>query len=444
MSESRDAEVEVAHLGRMGDGVVAAHRGEPVYVRGALPGELVRIGPPVRDKRIVRASLREVLRPSPARRAPRCSVVDRCGGCPLAHLAREAQLDAKVAWLTESLRAQGIAIEAHAIERDAPSPGTGYRTRARLAWEPAGTGAALGYRVARGHDVVVPARCEVLAPRLEAARDRITRALARALAGAGELHLALSSAGEATEGVVAGITSESAQPTAVFDAVTKLVAEGTLLGASVQVGGATVPTSYGAPVERSRDVDGRELAARVGSFRQAHVAAAHVLGRRVVDWARVEGEDVVELYAGHGHFSLALAARARSLVAVEREPDAVRALRDNAAAHGLHLEAHAEDAASALSALVRRRARAGVVVLDPPRVGAADAIASIVALGPSRVVYVACDAASFARDAGTLARAGLWLTRLCVADLFPDTLHIELVGLLERDRRALAAPRPGA
>jgi 23S rRNA (uracil1939-C5)-methyltransferase len=74
------------------------------------------------------------------------------------------------------------------------------------------------------------------------------------------------------------------------------------------------------------------------------------------------------------------------------------------------------------------------VVLDPPRTGALDVMEPLRTLAPDRIDYVSCDVATFARD---LARLGptYTLTRLAMLDLFPDTLHVELVARLDRVAR---------
>ncbi len=453
MSRPRDVstEAKITQVGRFGDGVIEGV-GAPVYVRGALPGERVRIGRPAKDGKILRAPLLEVLSPSEARATNTCSVLSRCGGCPLGHATRSWQADLKRDWLADALRSQGLDPDAIAITVGTPEPGRAYRTRARLAWD-GRRGRRLGYREAGDAMVVEPARCEVLVPALDAARAMLAERLAPHLAGVGELHLALTEllhAGgtgandtDATStqpratGIVARLGSAEPQPAAFYGAIEALVRDGALAGATVRVGGAGVATVYGDPLERSRDVDGRLLAAEVGSFRQAHLAASSELGSRVLGWARPEGEHVLELFAGHGHFTLALAARARTVVAVELDAGAVRALANNARAHRLDLEARAEDAAASLAILERevrakKRARPSVVVLDPPRAGAAACIPGLASLAPERVVYVSCDAPTLARDAARLAASGLVLREIALLDLFPDTLHVELVASFGR------------
>jgi tRNA/tmRNA/rRNA uracil-C5-methylase (TrmA/RlmC/RlmD family) len=121
-----------------------------------------------------------------------------------------------------------------------------------------------------------------------------------------------------------------------------------------------------------------------------------------------------------------------AVVAVEGDAGAVRDARRNA--HGLdQVRLLAGDVAEVLAGDEQVPARAGVVVLDPPRAGAKrDVVAAIAERDPERVVYVACDPAALARDVGYFAEAGYGLTSLRAFDLFPHTHHVEALAVLER------------
>jgi 23S rRNA (uracil1939-C5)-methyltransferase len=138
---------------------------------------------------------------------------------------------------------------------------------------------------------------------------------------------------------------------------------------------------------------------------------------------------IVELFAGSGTLSVLLAAMTDSFVAVESDEDAVRCARENLAARGLSGKVTVTDADA-----YPIPPRAEVVVLDPPRAGAPGASRSIAASRVDRVVYVACDPTTLARDLGGLVRAGYALTHLETVELFPQTSHVETVARLVRRR----------
>jgi 23S rRNA (uracil1939-C5)-methyltransferase len=138
---------------------------------------------------------------------------------------------------------------------------------------------------------------------------------------------------------------------------------------------------------------------------------------------------VVELFSGSGTFSVLLARAAAAFFSVESSEDAAHAARQNLSARGLSGKVTVTDADAFVIP-----PNAEVVVLDPPRSGAAGASLAIASSRVARVVYVACDSATFSRDLGTLVRNGFALTHLETVELFPQTSHVETLARLVRVR----------
>jgi 23S rRNA (uracil1939-C5)-methyltransferase len=140
---------------------------------------------------------------------------------------------------------------------------------------------------------------------------------------------------------------------------------------------------------------------------------------------------VLDLYSGVGLFAIALAARGATVTAVEGDAASGDDLELNAArwsSHVLVRRGSVEDVATTLSA-----GAFDAIVLDPPRTGASpDALASIIKLAASRIVYVSCDPATLARDAKVLVAAGYRLGPIQGFDLFPNTAHVETVAVFDR------------
>src|SRR5262249_5990710 len=127
---------------------------------------------------------------------------------------------------------------------------------------------------------------------------------------------------------------------------------------------------------------------------------------------------------GHGNFSVALAAEARELRAVEADPEASEACAHNFSERGFtHAHAVCADAAEA----ARASKPVDVVVLDPPRAGAKAAMPALIALRPARVVYVSCELSTLRRDLGALLQAGYRIDAALGFDMFPQTPHLESV-----------------
>jgi 23S rRNA (uracil1939-C5)-methyltransferase len=179
-------------------------------------------------------------------------------------------------------------------------------------------------------------------------------------------------------------------------------------------------------------IGGDEMWLRAGDFSQVSEQGNATLIAVVLELAGVTSDArVADLYAGAGNLSIPLARRAARVTAVERAPSSVEAARENARRLGLaNLEVVAGATGRVLDGFVGEGRRFDVVVLDPPRAGAADALAALLELAPARVVYVSCNPATLARDLRTLARA-YRVERVQPLDLFPQTYHVEAVARLE-------------
>jgi 23S rRNA (uracil1939-C5)-methyltransferase len=139
---------------------------------------------------------------------------------------------------------------------------------------------------------------------------------------------------------------------------------------------------------------------------------------------------VLELYSGVGFFSIPLARAATELIAIESNRHAVRQARGNATINGVRQLQFIE---GPVDATIREaKIKPDVVVLDPPRAGCGVKTAErIASFKPQKIVYVSCNPATFAREASVLSRHNYELRRLTLIDQFPNTYHIETIGLFE-------------
>lgn len=191
-------------------------------------------------------------------------------------------------------------------------------------------------------------------------------------------------------------------------------------------------------------VDGRDFVYEVDAagfwqmHRQAPIALAnHVLGLVRESLAGVESAVIWDLYSGAGLFTLPLAALAAPrthMLSIEGAKGAVRCAQRNLRAAGLtDVDARAGDVARTLAHVPAHLARPDVVVLDPPRAGArAKVCRNIAEANPRAIVYIACDPTSLARDTATLTSAGYALADVRAFDIYPMTHHVETVALFRR------------
>jgi tRNA/tmRNA/rRNA uracil-C5-methylase (TrmA/RlmC/RlmD family) len=406
-----------------GGRMLARHDGQIVFVRGAIPGERVRARIERRQKQVLFADTVDVLDASPDRRDPVCDLA--CGGSDYAHIQYERQRQLKADIVADAFARIAKRPLETALDV-AASPESGYRMRARVHVDRGRWGF---YR--EGTHVM----CDAVAT--QQLRADTAAALDGFVLNQPEM-ASLLTAITVSENVSAtsrilqleprdGATLSSKIAGSVGDGISGVTAitGPTLYGASWIEDSAMDLWPSGAPID-----PGIMWRRRPASFFQGN---RYLLGALVSEVLRVSSNArrVIDLYAGGGLFSVALAARGAQVVSVEMDGSSTRDLIDNAKPFGDAIVS----LVSPVEAILRQRppSTADVVVMDPPRVGAsAEALAGLVAWAPPRIIYVSCDPPTLARDCGKLFTAGYHLASLNGFDLFPNTAHVECVAVLER------------
>ncbi|PRP90540.1 23S rRNA (uracil-C(5))-methyltransferase RlmCD [Enhygromyxa salina] len=437
------ATVEIRDLAHGGAGVGKALDGDDArvwFVDGALPGERVRASLDAEHKSWLRGHTLEVLEPSPARVAPPCPLADRCGGCTWQHVDAAAQAQLKADIVANQLRKLPAPTPVAV-----PSPSAlGYRRRARVHYQRdpgrEGEGFALGFYGQRSHEIVDADRCPVLDPALDWAVQQV-RAWARWLPESGSVH-GLSNGAE----VVLGLPG--VRPTPELEAAIRAVieasapAEGSdsspsgpsLVGVQLRAGRARVGVGR---TWLELDGDGPTPPVSQGpfTFSQAQAAQNAALVAHVVEMAAPADRRVLELHAGVGNFSRALARSAKRVWTVDGDREAVANLQRTVERWGLPINAKRGQAEKLLAKLAGGGRHYDVVVCDPPRAGiGAQAARDLAAVARERIVYVSCDPATLARDLSHLAGpdAAFELVDLRVFDMMPMTAEVEVVATLVR------------
>ncbi len=419
-----------------GGRMIACHEGRIVLVHAAIPGERVRAVVERTGQGVVYATAIDVLEPSPDRRV---GIRDwACGGNVYSHVAYPRQLDLKALVIADALARIGkVALDAPVPVT--PSPEAGYRMRARFHVR----GRTLGFFREGTHGLCDPASTRQLLPETcDLVRSLSSELQDGGLAGVTEIELCENV--PATERALHLELNVPHAPRGLA-ALTTLPS---VVGVSASCGGrladrpapaGRVLTAGGAPcVLDSLELPGPgarpvqvSLQHHARAFFQANRYLLARLASRVV--SLVPKGPVVDLYAGVGLFSVSLAAAGWTpVVAVEGDAAACVDLRANAAAFGPELEA-VEMAVEAYLA-ARPVARDATIIVDPPRTGMSrEASTAIVAQAAARLVYVSCDVATFARDSRKLVDAGYRLAHIEAFDLFPNTAHVEAVGVFSRE-----------
>lgn len=398
---------------------VGRAEGKVYFVRNAAPGDEVECEVREDHRSYAFAEVTALIQAGESRRVPPCPFLPRCGGCPWQHVSYEAQLAAKERAVADLLRRVARLEDPPLLPIIAAPQELGYRNRLSLRVE----GGRVGYFAAASHELVPVDECLLASPRLDGALallqlwlETLVTKVKRAeiVAGADGRFVFTAQA----EGAFAAADNRASERFAA--------AQSRVQGLALR--GRGWRHAWGDERVRVELGDGDALELRAGGFQQVNAAANQILVATVVDFARVTAEErVLDLYAGFGNLTFPLARRARKVTAVERDSESARAGAAHAEAAGLEGVRFIEaDVPAVLKAWLRDRRRADLVVLDPPRSGAAEAAGMLLAMHPARIVYVSCNPSTLARDLAIL--AGRYrVVRVQPIDFFPQTYHVETV-----------------
>jgi 23S rRNA (uracil1939-C5)-methyltransferase len=364
---------------------------------------------------------------------PYCAHFDICGGCSLQHLDSAAQLRLKEQRLRDALGR----LAQVAPERWLPpiaSPPWGYRRRARLGvrYVRRKERALVGFRERRSHLIANLTRCEVLAPPLDALIVPLSALVTQLSIRERLPQIEVAIGDDAVALVLRVLDAPSPADLASLREFELLHAVRFYLQPagidSVQPLTEPAPRLFYALPDAALEIEFLPT-----DFIQVNAAVNRSLvttAARLLELTR--DSSVLDLYCGLGNFSLALARRAQRVVGVEGDAGLVARARGNAQRNGIgNAEFFPADLTADVSAAPWLSHRFSHLMLDPPRAGAVALLPHIARLAPERVLYVACDPDTLARDVGLLVQQhGFKLLAAGVVDMFPHTAHVESLALL--------------
>ena len=426
---------------------VCRHEGMPVFVPGLLPGETAAV-------RIVRAEKKYAFgrmesapeHPAVNRRVPDCAAFPRCGGCTGRHMAYEATLEAKRLQVEDCFRRIG-GIGADVLPVLGMEDPFGYRNKTSL---PAGGTAeepVLGFYAPRSHAVIPAPACPNAMPpangiaeaflgwmkmfHVEPYREETRQGLVR------HLVIRVNRNGES----MVTVAANGGRLPHARELIDTLVPLGTVSlwlnenrTATNVILSDTFHLLYGKDTLTDTLFD-LHFELSPASFFQVNPVQTEKLYRSAIDFAQLKETDLLcDVYCGAGTITLAMARSCREAVGIEIVPAAVENAKRNAAANGIgNVSFLAGKAEEELPRLVTDGLRPDVIVVDPPRKGLDPAVIRAMAqAGPDRLVYVSCNPATLARDAGLLKEEGYLVRKVQPVDMFCWTSGVETVCLLSK------------
>lgn len=423
---------EITGLSHEGRGIARVD-GKATFVAGALPGETVSLRYTRKHRQYDEADVVEVQSaPAPERITPKCAHFDRCGGCSLQHLNEAAQLQHKERAVFELLsRVGGV----EPAERLAPltGPAWGYRSKARLGVRHVNNrGVLVGFRERDARFLADIKACEVISPEIGQ-----QLAILREIIASLSCYQRIPQVEIAVSADVTALIFRHLEPLTEEDK-TKLVAFGQAKQWHIYL--------------QPKDVESiHRLWPVMGPERLSYQLPAHniVMQFHPVDFTQVNSEInqqmvdqalallelqpsdlVLDLFCGIGNFTLPAARYCHQAIGVEGSESAVARAKENAALNHIeNAQFYVCDLRQAQHAASWFTQRYHKLILDPPRSGAIDCVPGIVYWQPERIVYISCNPATLARDAGKLQEYGYTCQSAGVMDMFPQTSHVEAMAL---------------
>ena len=393
---------------------IARLGGKSVMIPAALPGDVVEIETHSHKHAYALGRVVRVVQPAPERREPPCPYAAKCGGCDWQHIQYDAQIRLKAEVLAaEFHHTLGIELDPNGLVEPAPAEFR-YRSRVRLK---TGPGGKIGFHQPGSNSLVPVETCLVAAPPIAMA-TRLAHALGR---NCTEIEVVAGPHGEV---MIADLMK--APGTFERKIAGQMIENGTR-GLILRSG--AIRELFGSVRIKCEAEPGCVIEADADLFSQVNRAQNLKLVAAVMQLAEISPTTrVLDLFCGTGNFSLPAARRTASVIGLDCDEAAIEAARSNVQRMGLKgTQFIAMHAAEGLRFLLRTGYRPDVLILDPPRAGAAYLIEPMAKLKPRRLIYVSCNPSTLVRDLRQLILQGYKVGRVSAFDFFPNTHHIEIV-----------------
>ncbi|WP_296029920.1 23S rRNA (uracil(1939)-C(5))-methyltransferase RlmD [uncultured Alcanivorax sp.] len=418
---------------------IARRDGKTTFIDNALPGEEVMFKFTYMRRKFDEGKAVEIVTASPDRVTPPCEHSTLCGGCSLQHMSPAVQVARKEAVLREQLQHFG-GLEPEEWLPPLTGPVTGYRSKARLGvkYVEAKGETLVGFREKRNSFIAQLRTCEVLIPDVGHRLSEL-RTLMHSLESCSRIPQIELAAGD--DDVALIIRHLDPLPETDQQALVGFCQN---LGwhCYLQPGNeSTVHRVWPEEGEQrlyySHPSAGVELAFHPTDFTQVNAEINRKMVPLALDLLDISPEHtVLDLFCGLGNFTIPAAKRAGKVVGVEVSQAMVERGYENARRNGLeNLEFHAWDLSQDVSGQAWARQAYDRILIDPPRTGALEMVKLMPRLGASRIVYVSCNPATLARDAGELMALGYRLKAAGVMDMFPHTTHVESIAVFEKAKK---------
>jgi 23S rRNA (uracil1939-C5)-methyltransferase len=420
--------IKLSHDGRG----IAEIAGKKVFIQGALPGEEVEFTYTKRHSKYDEGIINSVKIVSPMRAEPKCKYFNICGGCALQHMSTEAQLALKQETLLEQLQHFGNTVPKTIME-PITGPVWNYRHKARLSvkYVIKKDKLLIGFREQNGRYITEMEQCPIL-PKIINELYPYLNDLIHSL----EIFQEIPQIEVAVTDDEVALIIRHLQDFPIAD-LAKIEAFSKKYQLKIYSQRDSIASIKLLNSEENKDLtyqlEAYDLHFRFQPwhFTQVNPFINQQLVARAIELLEPNLQDnILDLFCGLGNFTLPIAKQCKRIVGIEGEAAMVERAKLNAKLNDIK---NAEFFAADLNQEIAFDfGKIDKIVLDPPRSGALTIVEKINKFSPERIVYVSCNPATLARDAGVLLQNGYVLEKIGIADMFPHTKHIETIALFLR------------
>ena len=439
MQNKQAQQAQVTGLSHEGRGIAHVN-GKTVFIANALPGETVLFNYTYTKAKYAEGEAVEIVEASPERVSPKCQHYGICGGCSMQHLASSAQITFKQQVLLEQLKHFG-GIAPREILAPIVGDDWGYRHKARLGvrYVIKKGGALVGFREKNSRYLAELERCEVLHPAVGLLIPEL-KSLISSLEACQQIAQIEVAIGEKT---VALVLRNLAELAAQDLAKLKVFAQQHGFWLYLQPKGPA--STYKIWPEDKLELLSYELSVSQAKkityefhpldFTQVNPSINQQMVAKAIELLDLKATDrVLDLFCGLGNFSLAIAQYCQQVVGVEGDELMVKRATHNAKLNDItNASFYMANLMEPIAEQSWLKQKYSKILLDPPRSGALEILPQLAQLQVEKIVYVSCNPATLARDAGLLVnQLGYKLNKAGVMNMFPHTSHVESIALFEK------------
>ena len=423
-------EVTVESLDMNGYGVAKVAK-KPLFIDGALPGELAKVKIIEEKSKYLRGASKSITQPSSMRTEPKCKHYYQCGGCDIQHLNATAQIDFKQQKISDLYR-RNCQLTQLPWQDALTGFSWNYRRKARVGVQYNKLDQAIiGFRKKNSNVLTEIKNCQVL-PEVFYQQFQNWQLFIEQLQSKRAIsHIELI---------------DAVKPLAIFRVIRKLAkvdvdnfvkfAKQQDYKVALQYDDNIQYLNGASDAQLQYQVLGCDIQFNTTDFVQVNASLNEPMVEQAISWLELNNADIVlDLFCGLGNFSLPMAKLANKVIGVEGVQVMVDKAIANASLNNLDncqfLQADINAEGKQWSWL-DSNTKVNKVLLDPARAGALNAMSKIVKLKPTKILYVSCDVATMSRDAKVLLENGYHLEKISLMDMFAQTHHVETMALFVR------------